>query len=129
MGFGRIDWPRGRDHHRGHRYWCLFEHFAEAKDRGGNQTSQTEEEKQAEAERKAQEEAAAKKRAEQEKMNQQGSSESQTQQEIIDQHISAGNNGSSMPKTGPEDSIIPVLGLAVVATLFAYNVVMFKKNA
>ena len=35
----------------------------------------------------------------------------------------------NMPKTGPEDAIIPVLGLAIVGYLFAYNVALFKKNA
>ena len=90
------------------------------------ETTQTVEQQQSEAERKAQEEEAARKRAEQEKMNQQSNNGGQTQQEIIDQHISTGN---SMPKTGPEDAILPILGLAVVSTLLAYNVVMLKKNA
>ena len=35
----------------------------------------------------------------------------------------------NMPKTGPEDAIIPVLGLAIVGYLFAYNAALFKKNA
>jgi len=41
----------------------------------------------------------------------------------------AATSTSSMPKTGPEDAIIPVLGLAIVGYLFAYNAALFKKNA
>lgn len=36
---------------------------------------------------------------------------------------------NNIPKTGPEEAIIPVLGLAIVAYLFAYNAALFKKNA
>lgn len=35
----------------------------------------------------------------------------------------------SIPKTGPEDAIIPIIALAICGSLFAYNVVLFKKNA
>ena len=34
-----------------------------------------------------------------------------------------------IPKTGPEEFIIPVFGAAIVAYLFAYNAALFKKNA
>ena len=36
---------------------------------------------------------------------------------------------NNIPKTGPEEAIIPVLGIAICAYLFAYNVALFKKNA
>ena len=36
---------------------------------------------------------------------------------------------NDMPKTGPEEVIIPILGVAVCAYLFAYNAALFKKNA
>ena len=63
-------------------------------------------------------------------MNQQSNNNGKSQQEIIDESIAANNGSSStMPKTGPEDAILPVLGLAFVATLLTYNIVMFKKNA
>lgn len=35
----------------------------------------------------------------------------------------------NIPKTGPEEVIIPILGLAAIGYLFAYNVALFKKNA
>lgn len=45
-----------------------------------------------------------------------------------------GNSGSvkttsNMPKTGPEDGILPIAAAAVIAYLFAYNSKLFKKNA
>ena len=36
---------------------------------------------------------------------------------------------SNIPKTGPEDTILPIFALAICGSLFAYNVVLFKKNA
>lgn len=36
---------------------------------------------------------------------------------------------NDIPKTGPEEVFIPILGIAVVAYLFAYNAALFKKNA
>jgi len=36
---------------------------------------------------------------------------------------------NDIPKTGPEEFIIPVFGVAIVAYLFAYNAALFKKNA
>lgn len=36
---------------------------------------------------------------------------------------------NDIPKTGPEEFIIPVFGAAIVAYLFAYNAALFKKNA
>lgn len=36
---------------------------------------------------------------------------------------------SNIPKTGPEDTILPIVALAICSSLFAYNVVLFKKNA
>jgi Sec-independent protein translocase protein TatA len=36
---------------------------------------------------------------------------------------------SSIPKTGPEDAILPIMALAVSGYLIAMNVAMFKKNA
>ena len=36
---------------------------------------------------------------------------------------------NNMPKTGPEEVIVPILGVAICAYLFAYNVALFKKNA
>ena len=36
---------------------------------------------------------------------------------------------NNIPKTGPEDMILPIFALAVCGSLFAYNVVLFKKNA
>lgn len=36
---------------------------------------------------------------------------------------------NNIPKTGPEDMILPIFALAVCSSLFAYNVVLFKKNA
>ena len=36
---------------------------------------------------------------------------------------------SNMPKTGPEDGILPIAAAAVIAYLFAYNSKLFKKNA
>ena len=35
----------------------------------------------------------------------------------------------NIPKTGPEDAIMPIVALAICGSLFAYNVVLFKKNA
>lgn len=39
------------------------------------------------------------------------------------------NTTNSMPKTGPEELIIPIVALAICGYLFAYNVALFKKNA
>jgi mannitol-specific phosphotransferase system IIBC component len=36
---------------------------------------------------------------------------------------------SKIPKTGPEEAIVPILGIAACAYLFALNVSYFKKNA
>jgi cytoskeletal protein RodZ len=36
---------------------------------------------------------------------------------------------NNIPKTGPEDAILPIAALAICGYLFAYNVVLFKKNA
>ena len=38
-------------------------------------------------------------------------------------------DAKNIPKTGPEEVVIPVLGLAIIAYIFAYNVALFKKNA
>lgn len=42
---------------------------------------------------------------------------------------SVNNNTNKIPKTGPEEYILPILALAVSGYLFAYNVALFKKNA
>lgn len=36
---------------------------------------------------------------------------------------------NTIPKTGPEEAIVPILGIAACAYLLAYNVALFKKNA
>lgn len=38
-------------------------------------------------------------------------------------------SSNNIPKTGPEEAIMPILGIAACAYLFAYNVALFKKNA
>jgi hypothetical protein len=39
------------------------------------------------------------------------------------------NNSSNIPKTGPEEAILPIVALAVSVYLLAYNATLFKKNA
>ena len=53
-----------------------------------------------------------------------GSVSNQTQTTTTDN-----TSSTTIPKTGPEDAVIPIVGLAIVAYLFAYNVALFKKNA
>lgn len=36
---------------------------------------------------------------------------------------------TSIPKTGPEEMILPIMALAISGYLVAYNVALFKKNA
>ena len=36
---------------------------------------------------------------------------------------------NDIPKTGPEEALVPIFGVAIVAYLFAYNAALFKKNA
>ena len=39
------------------------------------------------------------------------------------------SSSSNMPKTGPEDSIMPIIALAISGALIGYNVVLKKKVA
>ena len=69
----------------------------------------------------------------------------ETQDEVIKNHINKDHNTSStsstnssssssssasnMPKTGPEDAVLPLFALAISGALVAYNVMLAKKNA
>ncbi len=76
----------------------------------------------------------------------------ETQDEVIKNHINPDHNASStsnsnssstsstsntsstssasnMPKTGPEDAVLPIFALAVSGALIAYNLTLTKKNA
>ncbi|MCQ2570633.1 MAG: hypothetical protein MJ154_00045 [Candidatus Saccharibacteria bacterium] len=48
---------------------------------------------------------------------------------VVDNQAVTVPETNTIPKTGPEEAIIPILGLAVCAYLFAYNAALFKKNA
>lgn len=39
------------------------------------------------------------------------------------------SSSSNMPKTGPEEYVLPIIALAVSGYLIAYNAALFKKNA
>ena len=68
----------------------------------------------------------------------------ETQDEVIKNHInpdhsansttnstskSSASAASNMPKTGPEDAILPIFALAISGALVAYNVTLAKKSA
>lgn len=42
---------------------------------------------------------------------------------------SSSSSASNMPKTGPEDAVLPIFALAVSGALIAYNLTLAKKNA
>ncbi len=52
-----------------------------------------------------------------------------TQQDNTASVATPATTESNIPKTGPEDAILPIVALAICSSLFAYNVVLFKKNA
>ncbi len=87
-----------------------------------------EEERQAEEERKAEEarQAEEARKAEGARQTEEARrAEEARQAEANRQAASA----TSIPKTGPEDMILPILALAVSGYLVAYNVALAKKNA
>ena len=70
----------------------------------------------------------------------------ETQDEVIKNHInpdhsatstsnsastssSSASSASNMPKTGPEDAILPIFALAISGALVAYNMTLAKKSA
>ena len=84
---------------------------------------------------------------EEEKTETKTETKKETQDEVIKNHINPDHNASStsssstsssssssssasnMPKTGPEDAILPIFALAICGALVTYNVKLAKRNA
>ena len=57
------------------------------------------------------------------------SSETDSSNNVATNSMASQDNASDMPKTGPEELIVPIIALAICGYLFAYNAALFKKNA
>ena len=59
----------------------------------------------------------------------QGSNSGSTKNSGTTKNQSSASSSKNMPKTGPEDAILPVVMLAICGALISYNVVLTKKTA